>query len=56
MEEVFLSYVLPTHSPAPHSTSALMHTPHQEQGLFVGLICPASLEGFSINKPPFMGW
>lgn len=56
MEAVFLSYVRPAHSPAPHSTLALMHTPHQEQGLFVGLICPAPLEGFSINKPPFMGW
>lgn len=33
-----------------------MHSPHQEQGLFVGLRCPAPLEGSSINKPSFMGW
>lgn len=55
-EEAFLSYVLPPHSPAPHPTLAHMHSPHQEQGLFVGLRCPAPLEGSSINKPSFMGW
>lgn len=44
------------HSPVPHCPLARMHSPHQEQGLFVGLICPAPLEGSSINKPSFMGW
>lgn len=43
----------------PQPPTPPQHTwtpPHQEQGLFVGLICPAPLENFSINKPSFMGW
>lgn len=56
MEEIFLRYLLPPHSPAPNPTRAHMHAPLQEQGLFVGLIHPAPLERSSINKPSFMGW
>lgn len=52
--EIFLRYLPPTFSPTPHPT--LTHTlTHQEQDVFVGLIRPAPLEGFSINKPSFMG-
>lgn len=57
--EVFLRYLLPLPSPPVPSPPVHLSTqaiPHQEQGLFVGLICPATLEGFSINKPFFMGW
>lgn len=57
MEEIFfLGCLLSPPPAAPHPTSAHMDTPHQEQGLFVGLIRPAPLESFSINKPSFMGW